>query len=74
MTEISVANRDRVRISPIELKHSEQVRFKRLINDGPYTGGTYKEDLKELTLRTKIAGPNLAGELFAFLRELRPTD
>ena len=74
VTEISVANRDRVRISPIELKHSEQVRFKRLINDGPYTGGTYKEDLKELTLRTKIAGPNLAGELFAFLRELRPTD
>jgi transcription-repair coupling factor (superfamily II helicase) len=74
VSDISVANRDRVRLSPIELKQSEQIRFKRLINDGPYKGGIYKEDFKELTLHTKSAGPNLPGELFSFLRELRPTE
>jgi transcription-repair coupling factor (superfamily II helicase) len=74
VSDISVTNRDRVRVSPIELRQSEQVRFKRLINDGPYKGGTYKEDLKQLTLHTKSAGPNLPGELFSFLRELRPSD
>lgn len=74
VSDISVANRDRVRLSPIELKQSEQIRFRRLINDGPYKGGIYKEDLKELTLHTKNAGPNLPGELFSFLRELRPTE
>jgi hypothetical protein len=63
-----------VRVSPIELKQSEQVRFKRLLNEGPYKGGIYKEDLKELTLRTKSAGPDLPGVLFSFLRELRPPD
>jgi transcription-repair coupling factor (superfamily II helicase) len=74
VSDISVTNRDRVRVSPIELRQSEQVRFKRLINDGPYKGGTYKEDVKQLTLHTKSAGPNLPGELFSFLRELRPSD
>jgi len=72
--DISVANRDRVRLSPIELRHSEQVRFKRLLKDGPYKGGTYKEDLKELTLHANKAGQQLPGEVFAFLRELRPAD
>jgi len=74
VSDISVTNRDRVRVSPIELKQSEQVRFKRLLNEGPYKGGIYKEDLKELTLRTKSAGPDLPGVLFSFLRELRPPD
>ena len=74
VSDISVTNRDRVRVSPIELRQSEQVRFKRLISEGPYKGGTYKEDLKELTLHTKSAGPNLPGALFSFFRELRPPD
>ena len=74
VSDISVTNRDRVRVSPIGLKQSEQVRFKRLINEGPYKGGIYKEDLKELTLHTKSAGPDLPGVLFNFLRELRPPD
>tara|TARA_B100000902_G_scaffold179048_1_gene172252 strand:- start:428 stop:3868 length:3441 start_codon:yes stop_codon:yes gene_type:complete len=73
VTDISVSNRNRIRISPMELTQSEQVRFGRLINEGPHSGGTYKEDLLELTIHTEAASSMLPGQVYSFLRELRPT-
>lgn len=73
VTDISVSNRNRIRVSPMELTQSEQVRFGRLINEGPHSGGTYKEDLLELTIHTEAASSMLPGQVYSFLRELRPT-
>ncbi len=73
VADISVANRNRIRLSPLELTQSEQVRYKRLISEGPYNGGTYKQELLELTIHTDSVSSSLPGEVFALLRELRPT-
>ena len=73
ITDVSVANRNRIRISPLELTQSEQVRYKRLINDGPYNGGTYKDEFFEVTIHAENVSSSLPGEVFSFLRELRPT-
>jgi len=73
VTDISVSNRNRIRISPMELSQSEQVRFRRLINEGPYGGGTYKEDLYEVTIHTEPVNSRLPGQIYSFLGELRPT-
>ena len=71
-TDINVSNRNRIRISPMELSQSEQVRFRRLTNEGPYTGGTYKEDLYEVTIHAEPVSSMLPGQVYSFLRELRP--
>ena len=71
--DISVTNRNRVRVSPIELTQSEQIRYQRLLNDETFNGGTYKEDVAELTIHVREVGPKLPGDVFNFLRELRPT-
>lgn len=73
VTDISVSNRNRIRISPMELSQSEQVRFRRLINEGPFGGGTYKEDLYEVTIHTEPVNSTLPGQIYSFLGELRPT-
>tara|TARA_B110000003_G_scaffold167327_1_gene167370 strand:- start:283 stop:2205 length:1923 start_codon:yes stop_codon:yes gene_type:complete len=72
VTDINVSNRNRIRISPMELSQSEQVRFRRLTNEGPYTGGTYKEDLYEVTIHAEPVSSMLPGQVYSFLRELRP--
>jgi len=72
ITDVSVANRNRIRISPLELTQSEQIRYNRLINDGPYNGGTYKDEFFELTIHAENVGSSMPGEIFSFLRELRP--
>ena len=56
----------------MELSQSEQVRFRRLTNEGPYSGGTYKEDLYEVTIHTEPVSSMLPGQVYSFLRELRP--
>ena len=71
--DISVTNRNRVRVSPIELTQSEQIRYQRLLNDETFNGGTYKEEVAELTIHVREVGPKLPGDVFNFLRELRPT-
>lgn len=72
VTDISVSNRNRIRISPMELSQSEQVRFRRLSNEGIYNGGTYKEDLYEITIHTDSVSSTMPGQIYSFLRELRP--
>ena len=57
----------------LELTQSEQVRYKRLINDGPYNGGTYKDEFFEVTIHGENVSSSLPGEVFSFVRELRPT-
>lgn len=73
ITDVSVTNRNRIRVSPLELTQSEQIRYKRLINEGPYNGGAYKDEFFELTIHAENVGSSLPGEIFNFLRELRPT-
>ncbi len=65
--EVSVA-RGMVRIVPLSLKASEEIRFKRLARDG-----IYKADLEEVQLRAPKKG-DLPAMVVAFLRELRPPD
>lgn len=73
IADISVTHRNRVRVSPIELTQSEQIRYQRLIGEDNFNGGTYKEDFLELTIHLREVGPRLPGDIFNFLRELRPT-
>ena len=73
LEDVSVTNRNRVRVSPIELTQSEQIRYQRLLNDEKFNGGTYKEEVAELTIHVREVGPKLPGDVFNFLRELRPT-
>ena len=73
IADISVTHRNRVRVSPIELTQSEQIRYQRLIGEDNFNGGTYKEDFLELTIHLQDVGPKLPGDIFNFLRELRPT-
>jgi len=73
IADINVTHRNRVRVSPIELTQSEQVRYQRLISEENFNGGTYKEDFLELTIHLREVGPRLPGDIFNFLRELRPT-
>ena len=73
LEDVSVTNRNRVRVSPIELTQSAQIRYQRLLNDEKFNGGTYKEEVAELTIHVREVGPKLPGDVFNFLRELRPT-
>ncbi len=65
--EVSMA-RGMVRIAPLALKASEEIRFRRLARDG-----VYKADLGEVQLRTPKKA-DLPAMVVAFLRELRPPD
>ncbi len=65
--EVGVA-RGMVRLTPITLKASEEVRFRRLARDG-----VYKPDLGEMQLRVPRKG-DLPSMVVDFLRELRPPD
>ncbi len=65
--EVGVA-RGMVRLTPIHLKASEEVRFRRLARDG-----VYKPDLGEMQLRVPRKG-DLPSMVVDFLRELRPSD
>ena len=65
--EVGVA-RGMVRLTPITLKASEEVRFRRLARDG-----VYKPDLGEMQLRVPRKG-DLPSMVVDFLRELRPSD
>jgi transcription-repair coupling factor (superfamily II helicase) len=65
--EVGVA-RGMVRLTPITLKASEEVRFRRLARDG-----VYKPDLGEMQLRVPRKG-DLPSMVVEFLRELRPPE
>ncbi|HMK13305.1 MAG TPA: transcription-repair coupling factor, partial [Acidimicrobiales bacterium] len=65
--EVGVA-RGMVRLTPITLKASEEIRFRRLARDG-----VYKPDLSEVQLRVPKKG-DLPSMVVDFLRELRPPD
>ena len=65
--EVGVA-RGMVRLVPITLKASEEIRFRRLARDG-----IYKADLAEVQLRVPRKG-DLPSMVVDLLRELRPPD
>ena len=65
--EVGVA-RGMVRLTPLALKTSEEVRFRRLARDG-----VYKAELGEVQLRVPKKG-DLPSMVVDFLRELRPPD
>ncbi len=65
--EVGVA-RGMVRLTPLTLKASEEIRFRRLARDG-----VYKADLGEVQLRVPRKG-DLVSTVVDFLRELRPPD
>ena len=57
-----------VRLTPVALKTSEEVRFRRLARDG-----VYKAELGEVQLRVPKKG-DLPSMVVDFFRELRPPD
>lgn len=57
-----------VRLSPLELKVSQEVRLKRMVKDA-----VYKNESKQLQLPVRRAGELIEG-LLTFLRELVPPD
>ncbi len=69
--EIAVLHQDTLRLSPVELKVSEQMRFRRLV-----PGGLYKEESSELHVPVGrgSTGGSMVDELVALLDELLPAD
>tara|TARA_B100001778_G_scaffold330853_1_gene334119 strand:- start:98 stop:1897 length:1800 start_codon:yes stop_codon:yes gene_type:complete len=72
--DINANSRKRVRISPLNLSQGEQVRFRRLSASGSFKSGTFKEESQELTIQVDDITEELPGQLFQFLRELRPAE
>ena len=72
--DINANSRKRVRISPLNLSQGEQVRFRRLSTSGSFKSGTFKEESQELTIQVDDITEELPGQLFQFLRELRPAE
>ena len=69
--EIAALHQDTLRLSPVQLKVSEQMRFKRLV-----PGGLYKEESSELHVPTRrvARGGEMVEGLVALLDELLPDD
>ncbi|MEZ5280596.1 MAG: transcription-repair coupling factor [Acidimicrobiales bacterium] len=68
LREVSVLRNTVAKLSPFDLRISEQTRLKRLAPKA-----VYKEDASEVHVPVKV-GPKLARELVLFLDELRPVD
>ena len=68
LREVSVLRNTVAKLSPFDLRVSEQTRLKRLAPKA-----VYKEDASEVHVPVKV-GPKLARELVLFLDELRPVD
>jgi transcription-repair coupling factor (superfamily II helicase) len=69
--DVTVLHGGRLRLAPIELKQSEQLKLRRLAVQGSFNSGLYKEDAGELHVGTKAMDATIPGQLFGLLRELR---
>lgn len=69
--DVTVLHGGRVRLAPMELSQTEQLRLRRLSTEGSFTAGLYKEDAGEVHIGTSAMDASIPGQLFGLLRELR---
>ena len=62
----------RVRLGPLELTASEELRMKRICAGTPFTAARYKADSNEVQLSVRALRPATVGQLFEFCQQLRP--
>ena len=62
----------RVRLAPLELTASEELRMTRICAGTPFTAARYKADAREVQLSVRALKPTAVGQLFEFCQQLRP--
>ena len=62
----------RVRLGPLELTASEELRMKRICAGTPFSAARYKADSNEVQLSVRALRPATVGQLFEFCQQLRP--
>ncbi|WP_419842811.1 transcription-repair coupling factor [Candidatus Poriferisodalis sp.] len=62
----------RVRLGPLLLTASEELRMRRICAGTPFTAARYKPDAEEVQLSVRVLRPETVGHLFAFCQQLRP--
>lgn len=62
----------RVRLGPLELSASEELRMKRICAGTPFGAARYKADVNEVQLSVRALKPATVGQLFGFCQQLRP--
>ena len=62
----------RVRLGPLTLTASEELRMQRICAGTPFSAARYKADVGEVQLSVRALKPATIGHLFAFCQQLRP--
>ena len=62
----------RVRLGPLELTASEELRMRRICAGTPFSAARYKADASEVQLSVRALRPATVGHLFSFCQQLRP--
>ena len=62
----------RVRLAPLELTASEELRMRRICAGTPFSAARYKAGGGEVQLSVRAMQPATVGHLFAFCQQLRP--
>ncbi|WP_419946809.1 transcription-repair coupling factor [Candidatus Poriferisodalis sp.] len=62
----------RVRLGPLELTASEELRMKRICGGTPFVAARCKSDTSEVQLSVRTLRPATVGHLFEFCQQLRP--
>ena len=62
----------RIRLAPVELSASEELRMRRICDGTPFTAARYKADTSEVQLSVRALRTAAVGHLFSFCRQLRP--
>ena len=62
----------RVRLGPLTLTASEELRMRRICAGTPFSAARYKADVGEVQLSVRALKPATIGHLFAFCQQLRP--
>ena len=62
----------RIRLAPVELSASEELRMRRICDGTPFNAARYKADTAEVHLSMRALQTAAVGRLFSFCRQLRP--
>ena len=62
----------RVRLGPLALTASEELRMRRICAGTPFSAARYKADVGEVQLSVRALKPATVGHLFSFCQQLRP--
>ncbi len=62
----------RIRLAPVELSASEELRMRRICDGTPFGPARYKADTSEVQLSVRALRTAVVGHLFSFCRQLRP--